>query len=87
VWRDGRAGSGGRNYAVRLSTVDGEPVIGAEVWLIGQDSDGIDFQTRLTPASALGVYRGLVPTMAEGPAQFSVRVVVRARQFLVAVTR
>jgi hypothetical protein len=76
----------GKAYAIRLSDVEGHPVGGAEVWMLGRRSNGTDLQMRLVPGSSAGLYRGSVPSgEGEEAPQLTVRVVLRTLRFEVPV--
>jgi hypothetical protein len=86
ISRDGGSGGRGKVYSISLSDVEGHPVGGAEVWILGRLPDGKEMQTRLAPGSSAGLYRGSVPAIeAEGEAQLTVRVVLRTLRFEVPV--
>ncbi|HUP19577.1 MAG TPA: hypothetical protein VM778_06455 [Gemmatimonadota bacterium] len=86
ISREGGSGGRGKVYSISLSDVEGHPVGGAEVWMLGRLPDGKEMQTRLAPGSSAGLYRGSVPAIeAEGEAQLTVRVVLRTLRFEVPV--
>jgi len=64
----------GKSYAVRLLNRAGQPMAGAEVWLVARRTDGTVENIPMGALPELGTYRATVPTRRSAPIDLRVRV-------------
>ena len=64
----------GKSYAVRLLNPAGQPMTGAEVWLVARRTDGTVENIPMGALPELGTYRATVPTRRSAPIDLRVRV-------------
>jgi hypothetical protein len=63
----------GESYAVRLLNPAGQPMSGAEVWLVARRGDGTVESIPMGALPELGTYRATVPTRPSAPVDLQVR--------------
>jgi hypothetical protein len=64
----------GESYAVRLLNRAGQPLAGAEVWLVARMADGTVENVPMGALPEPGIYRATVPTSRSSPVDLRVRV-------------
>jgi hypothetical protein len=64
----------GKSYAVRLLNPAGQPMGGAQVWLVARMTDGTVENIPMGALPELGTYRATVPTGRSTPVDLRVRV-------------
>jgi hypothetical protein len=64
----------GKSYAVRLLNRAGQPMAGAEVWLVARRTDGTVENIPMGALPELGTYRATVPTRRSAPIDLRIRV-------------
>jgi hypothetical protein len=64
----------GKSYAVRLLNPAGQPMPGAEVWLVARRGDGTVERIPMGALPELGTYRATVPTRPSAPVDLQVRI-------------
>jgi hypothetical protein len=63
----------GESYAVRLLNPAGQPMAGADVWLVARRADGTVEGIPMGALPELGTYRATVPTRPSAPVDLQVR--------------
>ena len=64
----------GESYAVRLLNPAGQPMAGADVWLVARMADGTVENVPMGALPEPGIYRATVPTRRSSPVDLRVRV-------------
>jgi len=64
----------GKSYAVRLLNPAGQPLAGAQVWLVTRRTDGTVESIQMGALPELGTYRATVPTRQSALIDLRVRV-------------